>query len=157
MIFQLCVSWLWNLNLRLFCVRKCIRYPFSCDMGLDGTLNPYLRLIRYGLSECHLSPYLTRMDTICISYQLLCSSSSDIKTKIQIYWSSIVQWTVGWPKSATLLHSVCYFLHSFVYIFPHFYIHLYSFIFSSTFLIFYSIHYYNFMHICYTFLNYKSV
>ena len=37
------VSLLWNLNLRLFCARKCIWYPFSCDMGLDGTLTikPY--------------------------------------------------------------------------------------------------------------------
>ena len=28
-----------------------------------------LRLVRYGLSECHLNPYRTQMDTICISYQ----------------------------------------------------------------------------------------
>ena len=59
-IFQLCVSLLWNLNLRIFRARKCICYPFSCDMGLDGTL-----------TECHLNPYGTRMDTICISYVLV--------------------------------------------------------------------------------------
>ena len=44
-IFQLCVSLLWNLNLRIFCARKCICYPFSCDMGLDGTLTSHIELV----------------------------------------------------------------------------------------------------------------
>ena len=44
-IFQLCVYLLWNLNLRLFCARKCIWYPFSCDMALDGTLTSNIELV----------------------------------------------------------------------------------------------------------------
>ena len=59
-MFQLCVYMLWNLNLRLFCARKCIWHPFSCDMGLDGTLDkPYrtrLRLVRYDLSRVPSKP-----------------------------------------------------------------------------------------------------
>ena len=44
-IFPLCVSLLWNLNLWLFRERKCIWYPFSCDMGLDGTLTSHVELV----------------------------------------------------------------------------------------------------------------
>ena len=41
----LSVSLLWNLNLWLFRARKCIWYPFSCDMGLDGTLTNHIECI----------------------------------------------------------------------------------------------------------------
>ena len=34
-IFQLCEK----------IVRKCISYPFSCDMGLDGTLTSHIELV----------------------------------------------------------------------------------------------------------------
>ena len=42
----------------------CIWHPFECDMSFDGTLTS--RIERYGLSDCHLDPYSTRMDAICI-------------------------------------------------------------------------------------------
>ena len=42
-----------------------------------------LRLVRYGLSECHLNPYRTRMDTICISSGQLHIKTIDEKTYAQ--------------------------------------------------------------------------
>ena len=63
--FKLFFAFSWNLNLMVFCARKCLWYPFSCDMGLDGTLTSHIELI---LSKCHLNPSRTQMDTICISY-----------------------------------------------------------------------------------------
>ena len=56
----------------------CIWYPFECDMGLDGT-----RLVRYGLSECHLNPYRTRMDIMCIfSHEITINLSFTTKKHI---------------------------------------------------------------------------
>ena len=77
-IFQLCVSLLWNLNLWLFRARKCIWYPFF-RWHSDKPYRTRLRLVRYGLSECHLNPYRTRMDTICIS-----SSSRNFKKMLHL-------------------------------------------------------------------------
>ena len=63
------VSLMWNLNLRLFLARKCIWYPFSCDMGLYGTQTSHIELVCDSFDmTCHLNPYRTRMDTICMSY-----------------------------------------------------------------------------------------
>ena len=45
-----------------------VRYGFRWHS--DKPYQTRLRLVRYGLSECHLNPYRTRMDTICISYYL---------------------------------------------------------------------------------------
>ena len=42
------------------------RYGFRWHS--DKPYRTRLRLVRYGLSECHLNLYRTRMDTICISY-----------------------------------------------------------------------------------------
>ena len=61
-IFQNSFSLLLNLNVRVFRARKCIWHPFSWYMGLDGTLTSHIELVRYGLPECHLNPYRTRMD-----------------------------------------------------------------------------------------------
>ena len=42
-----------------------VRYVFRGHS--DKPYQPRLRLVRYRLSECHLNPYRTRMDAICIS------------------------------------------------------------------------------------------
>ena len=73
---ELC--FLMEFKFNVFRVRKCIWHPFSCDMGLNGTLTEtHLRLVRYGVSECHLNPYRTQMDAICTSYCLVICHGDD--------------------------------------------------------------------------------
>ena len=60
------------------------------------TDKPYrtrLRLVRYGLSECHLNPYRTRMDVICISYVLNMLCGDDIHKPLVEYngWSGTLK------------------------------------------------------------------
>ena len=49
-----------------------VRYGFRWHS--DKPYRTRLRLVRYGLSECHLNPCRTRMDTICISSVLMIST-----------------------------------------------------------------------------------
>ena len=48
----------------------------------DKPYRTRLRLVRYGLSECHLNPYRTRMDDICISY----GDEADCMTACVVYY-----------------------------------------------------------------------
>ena len=62
----------------------CIWYPFEFDMACrwhsDKSYRTSRRRVRYGLSECHLNPYRTRMDIICIfAYEITLNLSFTTK------------------------------------------------------------------------------
>ena len=63
-VFVICkisCTFSWNLNLRVFCARKCIWHPFSCDLGLYGTLPSHIERIASKpishLNGCHSYTY----------------------------------------------------------------------------------------------------
>ena len=50
-------------------------YPFSCDMGLDGTLTSHIERVADEFDmACQSAIYRTRMDTICISSERNCAN-----------------------------------------------------------------------------------
>ena len=70
--FNYVCSLLWNIKFKVISYKKMHMISILVRNGFrwhsDKPYRTRLRLIRYGLSECHLNPYRTRMDTICISY-----------------------------------------------------------------------------------------